>query len=200
MQLPGVLLLIVENGALLPPWLASCQGKVSDTVVLVASPGESNSHFSTRAIQRVNGLLDCDQRIQTAVLVPSNLEASADTLASRRDISQAILAHMARYGRGQFLLLTGRELREEAQMQLLNLAGALTERLHGTKLTVALRFGAAEQAEAPHELTEGSPPSQRHSSKRPSSRSGPMAKTVPPQPEKELVSAVVQTTDIESTG
>ncbi len=108
---------------------------------------------------------------------------------------------MARYGRGQLLLLTGRDLQPDAQLQLLNLAGTLTERLHGTKMTVALRFGAASQAEPPHELTDNSPPSQRRSSRRPSSRSGPTVKTVPP-PEKELVSAVVQTADstIESTG
>jgi hypothetical protein len=69
-------------------------------------------------------------------------------------------------------------------------------------MTVALRFGAAAQTEPPHELLEAAPTSQRHSSRRPSSRSGPMAKTVPPEPEKELVSAVVQTVDasIESTG
>jgi len=202
MQLSGVLLLVVENGAKLPPWLGSCQGKVSDTVVLVTASDETAARFSARAIQRVDALSDPDQRIQTAVLVPSDVEVGDDVLSTRVNISQAILKHMSRYGRGQLLLLTGRELRPEAQLQLLNLAGTLTERLHGTKITVALRFGAASDAEPPHELTDASPPSQRRSSRHPSSRSGPMAKTVPPPPEKELVSAVVQTGDssIESAG
>ncbi len=202
MQSSGVLLLVVENGARLPPWLGSCQGKVSDTVVLVSASGEPPSRFSTRAIQRVDALSDSDQRIQTAVLVPSDGEAGAEALTTRLNIAQAILKHMSRYGRGQLLLLTGRELDAAAQLQLLNLAGTLTERLHGTKMTVALRFGAASETEPPHELTDAAPSSQRRSSRRPSSRSGPMAKTVPPPPEKELVSAVVQTGDstIESTG
>ncbi len=150
MQSPGVLLLVVENGASLPPWLGSCQGKVSDTVVLVAAPGESASRFSGRVTQRVHGLIDSEQRIQIAVFIPANTEASTSALASRLDISQAILTHMARHGRGQLLLLTGPKLQEEAQLQLLTLAGTLTERLHGTKMTVALRFGAAEQTEPPH--------------------------------------------------
>jgi hypothetical protein len=202
MQSPGVLLLIVENGATLPPWLGSCQEKVSDTVVLVAAPDESTARFAARAIQRVVSLGDSDQRIQAAVLIPADAEVTAEVLLSRLEISQAILTHMARHGRGQLLLLTSRALHEAAQLQLLTLAGTLTERLHGTKMNVALRFGAATQAEAPHELVEGAPPSQRRSSRRPSSRSGPMVKTVPPEPEKELVSAVVQTADttIESTG
>jgi len=202
MQSPGVLLLIVEHGAALPPWLGSCQGKVSDTVVLVAAPGESAARFSARVIQRVSGLQGLDERIQTAVYIPSDAEAPSDVLSSRLEISQAILTHKARHGRGQLLLLTGRGLQGEAQLQLLTLAGTLTERLHGTKMTVALRFGAADQTEAPHELLEAAPSSQRHSSRRPSSRSGPMAKTVPPEPEKELVSAVVHKVDtsIESTG
>ncbi len=201
MQVSGVLLVVVESGATLPGWLGSCQSKVSDTVVLVAAPDEMSNRFSSRAIQRVDALSDSDQRIQTAVLVPSDTPVGNDVLAARQNISQAILTHMTRHGRGQLLLLTGRELQPDAQLQLLNLAGALTERLHGTKMSVALRFGAASQTEPPHELTDAAPPSQRRSSKRPSSRSGPMAKTVPP-PEKELVSAVVQTADasIESAG
>ena len=150
----------------------------------------------------MDALSDSDQRIQTAVLVPSDGEAGAEALTTRLNIAQAILKHMSRYGRGQLLLLTGRELDAEAQLQLLNLAGTLTESLHGTKMTVALRFGAASESEPPHELTDAAPSSQRRSSRRPSSRSGPMAKTVPPPPEKELVSAVVQTDDstIKSTG
>lgn len=203
MQVPGVLLLIVENGAQLPPWLGSCQGKVSDTVVLVAAPDESTTRFTTRVTQRVNGLADSDQRIQIAILIPSDLEGTSDVLSSRLDISQAILTHMARHGRGQLLLLTGSKLREEAQLQLLTLAGTLTESLHRTKMTVALRFGAAEQSEPPHELVETAPASQKRSSRRPSVRSVPVAKTVPPsEPEKELVSGVVQAVDtsIESTG
>jgi len=202
MQSPGVLLLVVENGAALPQWLGSCQSKVSDTVVLVAAPGEKALRFSARVTQRVNGLVDSEQRIQTAVFIPSDSEANANVLSSRVDISQAILTHMSRHGRGQLLLLTGQKLNEEAQLQLLTLAGTLTERLHGTKMTVALRFGAAEQTEPPHELTEAAPSSQRRSSRRPSTRGMPVAKTVPPEPEKELVSGVVQTVDtsIESTG
>jgi hypothetical protein len=202
MQSSGVLLLFVENGAKLPPWLGSCQGKVSDTVVLVSAPDENAARFSTRVAQRVEALSDSDQRIQTGVLVASDFEVGADSLATRLNVAQSVLKHMARYGRGQLLLLTGHNLQPEAQMQLLNLAGALTESLHGTKMTVALRFGAASDLEPPHELTEAAPPSQRRSSRRPSSRSGPMAKTVPPPVDKELVSAVVQTEDtsIESTG
>ena len=202
MQSSGVLFLVVENGAKLPPWLGSCQDKVSDTVVLVSAPDENPTRFSARATQRVDALSDSDQRIQTAVLVPSDGEVSADAVTTRLNVAQAILKHMARHGRGQLLLLTGRDLQPEAQLQLLNLAGTLTESLHGTKLTVALRFGAASDTDVPHELTDAGPPSQKRSSRRPSSRSGPMAKTVPPPAEKELVSAVVQTGDstIESTG
>jgi hypothetical protein len=201
MQLSGVLLVIVENGAALPVWLGSCQSKVSDTVVLVSASDEISTRFSARAIQRVEALSDSDQRIQTAVLVASDVAVGGDVLSSRLNVAQAILTHMARHGRGQLLLLTGRDLQPDAQLQLLNLAGTLTERLHGTKMTVVLRFGAASEAEPPHELSDNSPPSQSRSSRRPSSRSGPMVKTVPP-PEQEIVSAVVQTGDstIESTG
>src|ERR1700690_2595925 len=136
MQLSGVLLVIVENGAALPSWLGCCQSKVSDTVVLVAAPDEMSNRFSARTVQRVDALSDSDQRIQTAVFVPSDLPVGNDVLATRQNISQAILAHMARHGRGQLLLLTGRELQPDAQLQLLNLAGTLTERLHGTKMSV----------------------------------------------------------------
>lgn len=201
MQLSGVLLVIVESGAKLPPWLGSCQGKVNDTIVLVSAQDESSTRFSARAIQRLDALGDSEQRIQIAVIVPSNFAVSGEMLTTRQDIAQAILTHMVRHSHGKLLLLTGDDLHPDAQLQLLNLAGTLSEHLHGTRLTVALRFGGASQQEPPHELTDSSPPSQRRSSRRPSSRSGPMAKTVPP-PEPELVSAVVQIGDptIESTG
>ena len=206
MQLSGVLLVVVESRATLPPWLGSCQGKVNDTIVLVSAPEELATRFSARAIQRLDALRDSEQRIQTAVIVPSNAAVSSEMLATRQNIAQAILTHMARHGHGKLLLLTGHELHPDAQLQLLNLAGKLSEHLHGTRLTVALRFGGASQQEPPHELSDSAPPSQRRSSRhpssrRPSSRSGPLAKTVPP-PEPELVSAVVQTADpsIESTG
>ncbi len=52
MQLSGVLFVIVENGAPLPSWLGYCQGKVSDTVVLVSAADEISTRFSARAIQR----------------------------------------------------------------------------------------------------------------------------------------------------
>jgi len=201
MPISGVLLVIVEAGAKLPVWLASCQDKVTDTVVLVAAGDESPTRFATRATQRIQALRDCDQRIQAAVIVPADQLVADEVLSSRLRISQAVLSQQAHYNRGRLLLLSGRALQPEAQLDLLNLAGTLSERLQGTKLTVALHFGAASDAEPPRELFETAPISHRSSSRRPSSCSGMTTKSTPPQ-DVELVSAVIQTGDssIESTG
>lgn len=202
MPISGVLLVIVEAGAKLPVWLASCQDKVSDTVVLVGASDESPARFATRATQRIQALRDSDQRIQAAVIVPADQLVADEVLSSRLKISQAVLSQQAHYNRGRLLLLSGRALQPEAQLALLNLAGTLSERLQGTKLTVALHFGAASDAEPPHELLETAPISHRASSRRPSSRSGEVTQSAPPPDDVELVSAVVQTGDssIESTG
>ena len=170
MPISGVLLVIVEAGAKLPVWLASCQDKVSDTVVLVAARDESPTRFAKRATQRIQALRDSDQRIQAAVIVPADQLAADEVLSSRLNISQAVLSQQAHYNRGRLLLLSGRALQPEAQLDLLNLAGTLSERLQGTKLTVALHFGAASDAEPPRELLETAPISHRSSSRRPSSR------------------------------
>ncbi len=201
MPISGVLLVIVEAGAKLPVWLASCQDKVSDTVVLVAARDESPTRFAKRATQRIQALRDSDQRIQAAVIVPADQLAADEVLSSRLNISQAVLSQQAHYNRGRLLLLSGRALQPEAQLDLLNLAGTLSERLQGTKLTVALHFGAASDAEPPRELLETAPISHRSSSRRPSSRNSVTPKSAPPQ-DVELVSAVIQTGDssIESTG
>ena len=200
MTMSGVLLVIVESGAMLPTWLASCQDKVSDTLVLASAADEHPTRFAARAMQRINALRDSDHRIQAAVLISSDRVVGADVLASRLKISQSILSQLALHNRGRLLLLTGNTLEPEAQLELLNLAGTLSEQLHGTKLTVALHFGAAAAAEPPRELLEAAPVSQR-GSRRPSSRSSSTTKSVRPV-EEELVSAVVQTADtsIESTG
>lgn len=201
MPISGVLLVIVEAGAKLPVWLASCQDKVSDTVVLVAASDESPTRFAKRATQRIQALRDSDQRIQAAVIVPADQLVADEVLSSRLDISQAILSQQAHYNRGRLLLLSGQSLQPEAQLDLLNLAGTLSERLQGTKLTVALHFGAASDAEPPRELLEAAPIPHRSSSRRPSGHSSVTTKSAPPQ-DVELVSAVVQTGDssIESTG
>jgi len=200
MPMSGVLLVIVEVGAKLPRWLASCQDKVTDTMVLVAAD-ESPTRFAARAIQRVRALRDSDQRIQAAVIVPADHVVGDEVLKSRLKISQAVLEQLAHFNRGRLLLLTGRDLLPDAQLELLNLAGTLSERLHGTRLTVALHFGAASDADPPRELLEPPPKSQRTSSRRPSSRSSTIPRSVPPE-DPELVSAVIQTGDssIESTG
>ena len=201
MPISGVLLVIVEAGAKLPVWLASCQGKVSDTVVLVAASDESPTRFAKRAIQRIQALRDSDQRIQAAVIVPADQLVADEVLSSRLNISQAVLSQQAHYNRGRLLLLSGQTLQPDAQLDLLKLAGTLSERLQGTKLTVALHFGAASDAEPPRELLEAAPISHRRSSRRPSSGSSVATKSAPPQ-DVELVSAVIQTGDssIESTG
>jgi hypothetical protein len=201
MPMSGVLLVIVETGAKLPAWLASCQDKVTDTVVLVAAVDETPSRFARRASQRIQHLGDSDHRIQAAVVVPADEVVSDEALSSRQKICESVLAQLAHNNRGRLLLLTGGALQAEAQLELLNLAGALSERLHGTKLTVALHFGAAAHSEPPRELLEPAPNSHRGASRRPSSRSSTTTRTVPPQ-DVELVSAVVQTSDtgIESTG
>jgi hypothetical protein len=204
MSVAGVLLVVVEGGATLPPWLASCQGKVSDTIVLVSAPDEQANHFAARAVQRLNALGTSDQRIQVAVLVPSDQVVGADVIATRLNITQAILAEMSRHNRGRLLLVTGRNLNPEAQIELLKLAGVLSERLQRTKLTVSLHFGAASEADPPHELLDVSPASQRRSSRNPTSLASTSAKSLPAA-EKELPSAIVQTADssddsIESAG
>jgi hypothetical protein len=181
--------------------LASCQDKVTDTVVLVAAGDETPSRFARRAIQRIQTLGESEHRIQAAVIVPADQVVSEEVLSSRHGICESVLAQLAHTNRGRLLLLTGRALQPEAQLELLNLAGALSERLHGTKLTVGLHFGAASDAEPPRELLEPAPSSHRGASRRPSSRSSTTTRSVPPQ-DVELVSAVVQTgdTSIESTG
>jgi hypothetical protein len=200
MPLSGVLLVIVESGATLPPWLASCQDRVSDTMVLASAADEQPTRFAARAIARINALRDTDQRIQAAVLIASYRVVDADILDSRLKTTQSILSHLALHNRGRLLLLTGNALAAEAQMELLKLAGTLSEQLHGTKLTVALHFGAASAAEPPRELLEATPSSQRRS-RRPSGKMNAVTKATAPT-EDELVSAVVQTSDssIESTG
>src|SRR5512142_196097 len=83
MPISGVLLVIVEVGAKLPSWLASCQDKGTDTVVLGAAGDESPTHFSARAIQRIQALKESEQRIQSAVIVPADHVVGGEVVESR---------------------------------------------------------------------------------------------------------------------
>lgn len=176
MQTAGVLLVAVESGAFLPPWLGHCQDRVSDVFVLVGNADEPADALLKRVEQRVSLLAESEHRLGLVVLVVEPGPASPEAASLRMRVSDRLLGYLDQLGEGMLLLLTEESASLESRMQLLSMAGNLAQQVKGTKLSVSVRFGSQHAQEPPQEILRLAQSPVRRTSRRPPPQSGQMLK------------------------
>ena len=177
MQTAGVLLVVVESGAILPNWISRCQDKVSDVFVLAGSFEEPAEALLHRVEQRLLLLNRHGVERGLAVLVTKGAAVSTATEIARLRLAQALLRYLSHASEGYLLLITDENAPSESRSQLLSTAENLTQQLRGTNISVNVRFRSlSETAPPPELLTSSQSPSTRKATRRPPPKSGQMLK------------------------
>jgi hypothetical protein len=199
MQSIGVLLVAVERGAALPVWVGRCQDRVSDVVLLISNSDESAAAMTKRIEQRAHLLTGSDHQRGVAVLVVDISQLTADATRARREIADCLLAYLTHVGEGVLLLLAEESATLESRSELLSMAGALAQKVRGTRISISLHFGKASEAEPPKGLLEVAESGTRRTSRRPPPQSGEMPKA-PILPHLHKASSLPPRRRLRSTG
>lgn len=129
---------VLEEGAEFPKWVAEYQRHATNSVVVAYSPGESSADFAARFARRLAetrgelrvGILACGPRID------------AEQLAVRESMARELMKAIEERGRGEILLAARVEASEDAKYAIFELAGVLCEGLHDGRCVVRVRFSS----------------------------------------------------------
>jgi hypothetical protein len=174
MQTAGVLLVVVEKGAVLPTWIGRCQDRVSDVFVVVGNAEEPADALLKRVEQRLNLLTGSEHQRGFTVLVAAGGRPSVEVEQSRIQVADRLQRYLAELGQGLLLLLTDESASLESRVQLLSMAGVLAQQVRGTRISINVRFGSLHGDVLPPELLASTEPPLRRASRRPPAESGQM--------------------------
>ncbi len=129
---------VLEEGAEFPKWVAEYQRHATNSIVVAYSPGESSADFAARFARRLSetrgelrvGILACGPRID------------AEQLKVRESMARALMTAIEERGRGEILLAARVEASEDAKFAIFELAGVLCEGLHDGRCVVRVRFSS----------------------------------------------------------
>lgn len=129
---------VLEEGAEFPKWVAEYQRHATNSIVVAYSPGESSADFAARFARRLAetrgelrvGILACGARVD------------AEHLAVRESMARALMRAIEERGRGEILLAARVEASEDAKYAIFELAGVLCEGLHDGRCVVRVRFSS----------------------------------------------------------
>jgi hypothetical protein len=135
-----IALIVLEQGATWPTWLAERSRELAGSVVVAQAPGETSLDFAHRVLRRVGSVQsDSDEDLTSAFLV-SNGDESPNANAARVGVARGIIAAMSGRHDSQLVLTACRSAGSgHASHQLLALAGVLCEGLTGSHVTVRVR-------------------------------------------------------------
>ena len=133
-------IVVMEAGAQWPRWFHGLDQQGANSVVQRQTEEEDPEGFATRVVQRIK---EASSRglVRLTVLACSE-STTAAVLASRYRIASALIRSMARIGSGQLVLVAEADIDDELRHELLALAGALCDDLHGTRLNVRVLFSS----------------------------------------------------------
>jgi len=130
---------VLELGSTWPPWLAEYQAQAPNSIVIAQSADESSSTFARRIGRKMDEVGARDATIHAGLLV-CNSALDAATSDARQAICDALLHVMLKKQHGELVLASDVTAGEPVRHQLFALAGTLCDELHGTRVSVRVRF------------------------------------------------------------
>jgi hypothetical protein len=127
---------VLEEGADFPRWIAEYQRRAPNSVVVAHTAGESMDDLCarvTRKLPELNGEL----RVGVVACSPSDDEAH---LAARERLCRLLIDTLAPNGGGEVVLAASLSGSDASKHAIFELAGALCENLRGSSRVVRVRF------------------------------------------------------------
>lgn len=129
---------VLEQGAEWPQWIAEYQRRAPNSVVVAHSRGESMDDLSKRVARRVAELTG-ELRAGIVACAPTS---DPRHLSVRDRICHTLLDAMGRGGGGEVILAASVNGSDGAKHAIFELAGGLCENLRGTRRVVRVRFSS----------------------------------------------------------
>jgi hypothetical protein len=129
---------VLEDGAEWPKWVAEYQRHATNSVVVAYAPGEALDEFVARVGRRLSELTG---ELSVAIVACAP-RIGAEHLAGRERICRKLLAAMAPQKPGEVLLAAGVDACEASKHAIFELAGDLCDGLHGSSQVVRVRFSS----------------------------------------------------------
>ena len=134
----NVSVVVLEQGADFPRWIADYQRHATSSVVVAHTPSNSLDDFVARVGRRLSDLTG-DLRV---AIVSCATAVDGEQLAARERICQKLLDAMSPLGRGEVFLAASADACEAAKHAIFELAGALCDGLRGSSRVVRVRFSS----------------------------------------------------------
>jgi hypothetical protein len=137
-------IVVLENGAGFPDWVAECQRNAPNSIVIAQSAASEAAEFVVRAMTRIRDFTRGNSGPRVAIMV-CNPDLEGEQLAARYRISRCLLASLDRAAPSELVLAVG-EAHETSRHAILSLAGDLCEVVGGTTISVRVRFFNARRS------------------------------------------------------
>lgn len=135
-----VSIVAMEAGARWPHWFHGLDESGAKALVQRQTEDEEPEEFCSRVVERVKDISEHGS-VHLTVLA-CNESTTATFLAVRYRIASALARCMARSGSGELVLTAEADIDDDLRHELLSLAGALCDDLHGTHLGVRVLFSS----------------------------------------------------------
>ena len=129
---------VLEEGADWPKWIAEYQRHATNSVVVAYAPGEALDDFVARVGRRLSELTE---QLRVAIIACSP-KVEPEHLAARERICHKLLEAMAQEGKGEVLLAANVDASESTKHAIFELAGDLCDGLRGSSRVVRVRFSS----------------------------------------------------------
>jgi len=132
-------IVVLENGAVWPAWLAEYQRLAPNAVVIAQARTEGLDGFRARVIHRIEeATTSSGARVRVGVIIAAPA-AGEDRLEFRESVARALLQLMGSNEAELVLAGDGHDT-DPARHELFAIAGTLCEELGGSKVNVRVRF------------------------------------------------------------
>ena len=132
-------IVVLEAGAVWPPWLTEYQRLAPNAVVIAQAAAETSAIFEARVLHRIAEAGHGSARVRVGVIVSID-SPGHDRVSLRQNIARSLLKAMGTAHEAELVLSGDSEELEHSRHQLLELAGTLCEELGGTRVNVRVRF------------------------------------------------------------
>jgi hypothetical protein len=136
-------IVVLEAGAVWPPWLTEYQRLAPNAVVIAQAASEPAAAFQSRVLHRVAeaAATGSGVRVRVRVGVIVSVDSPAEErIMLRQNVARALLKAMGTGHEAELVLAGDSEELEASRQQLFELAGTLCEELGGSLVNVRVRF------------------------------------------------------------
>jgi len=131
-------IVVLENGAGFPEWVAECQRTAPNSIVIAQSAASEAAEFAVRAMTRIRDFTRGSSGPRVAIMV-CGPDLGSEQLAARYRISRCLLASLDRGAPSELVLAIG-DADETSRHSILSLAGDLCEVVGSPSIGVRVRF------------------------------------------------------------